>query len=50
MCHVEEYEEQCHEGGGSQCGNHCVDVHEKCLEHRVVLPGNLPKLCGIMGL
>ena len=50
MCHMEACEEWCPEGVGSQCGDHCLDVCEKCAEQGVVLPGNLPKLHGFVGL
>ena len=50
MCHVEVYEEQSHEGGGSQDGEHHVDVHGRCAEHGEVLPGDLHELHGLVGL
>ena len=47
---MEAFEEQCHEGVGSQFGDHCVDVHENCVGHGVVLPGDLSKMHEIIGL
>ena len=43
MFHLEAFEDQCHEVVSSQCGDCHIDAQEKCVEHAVVIPGNLPK-------
>ena len=50
MCHMVVYEEWSCVGEGSQCVDHHVDVHGKCVECGVVNPGNLEKLLEIMGM
>ena len=44
MWHMEVYKEQSHLGVVSQCGDHHMDVHEKCVEHGASIPGDLQKL------